>query len=145
MSLLEPAAFFFLPPSSSPASSSSSSGSRTFFLGGAFMAALPLADLPFDVVSASSSAPPLPAFLGLPALTACLSRSAGSSTTKRYLHLGQSIFFPIMPASLTGTRASQLGHCCLKAELMAITSLQDGTLHKNRKAGEARRKKSYSS
>src|SRR4051812_10689380 len=40
--------------------------------------------------------------------------AAGSSTTKRYLHLGQSIFLPISCGSRTGTIASQLGHICLK-------------------------------
>src|SRR5262249_19287449 len=34
--------------------------------------------------------------------------------TKRYLHLGQSIFLPISCGSRTGTMASQLGHICLK-------------------------------
>src|SRR5262249_30385343 len=40
--------------------------------------------------------------------------SSGSSTTKRCLHLGQSIFRPIKFVSLIGTVASQRGHCCLK-------------------------------
>src|SRR5262245_36982503 len=34
----------------------------------------------------------------------------GSSTTKRYLHFGQSTFFPIRLGSLIGTMPSQLGH-----------------------------------
>src|SRR5262249_55486917 len=34
--------------------------------------------------------------------------------TKRYLHLGQSIFLPTRPRSLIGTFASQLGHCWVK-------------------------------
>src|SRR5262249_14487104 len=48
------------------------------------------------------------------------SRSPGSSTTKRYLHLGQSTFFPTRLESLMGTIASQLGHCCLKWVCEAI-------------------------
>src|SRR5207249_1618867 len=59
------------------------------------------------VASAGSSAAPFP---------------AGSSTTKRYLHLGQSILRPMRLGSRTGTIASQLGHCCLKLVLVAINA-----------------------
>src|SRR5207249_12117804 len=52
--------------------------------------------------------------------TAFLSLATGSSTTKRYLHLGQSTFLPIRLPSLIGTKASQLGHCCLKLALIAM-------------------------
>src|SRR5579884_4273388 len=38
---------------------------------------------------------------------------AGSRTTKRYLHLGHSIFLPIWLASRMVTGASQLGQSCL--------------------------------
>ena len=44
----------------------------------------------------------------------------GSSTTKRYLHLGQSIFFPTKWISRIGIQASQLGHCCLKLVIIAM-------------------------
>src|SRR5262249_44265053 len=48
------------------------------------------------------------------------SSSSGASTTKRNLHLGQSTFFPMSAESLTGTIASQLGHCCLKLIFIAM-------------------------
>src|SRR5258708_2919519 len=74
------------------------------------------------------NAPPLPLTGRLPE-PPCLeddssmspsSPSIGSSTTKRYLHFGQSIFLPISLGSRTGTIASQLGHCCLKFVVVAI-------------------------
>src|SRR5581483_9197575 len=91
---------FFLndrPPSSSSSSSERRRGP-----------ALPLAGTfsPFFLPFSSSSSSPAPA--------------SGSSTTNRYLHFGQSIFLPIRPMSLTGTIASQLGHCCLKLEEVAM-------------------------
>ena len=61
------------------------------------------------VASAGSSAAPFP---------------AGSSTTKRYLHLGQSILRPMRLGSRTGTIASQLGHCCLKLVAAMIEVLR---------------------
>src|SRR6266567_484743 len=48
------------------------------------------------------------------------SSASGSSTTNRYLHLGQSILRPTRLGSRMGTIASQLGHCCLKLVLVAI-------------------------
>ena len=44
----------------------------------------------------------------------------GSSTTKRYLHFGQSIRLPTRFGSRIGTSASQLGHWTLKLVLAAI-------------------------
>ncbi len=81
-------------------SSSSSPGRR---------AGLPLPGAGFLLVAAD---PDLP-FLAGPASSSS-SASSGSSTTKRYLHLGQSIFRPTSLGSRIGTIASQLGHCCLK-------------------------------
>src|SRR5262249_10150084 len=54
------------------------------------------------------------------------SSSTGSSTTKRYLHLGQSIFRPMSLGSRIGTIASQLGHCCLKLILAAMKNSPNG-------------------
>src|SRR5215213_10212705 len=81
--------------------------------------------------SSSSSARVLPrAFLAtavpppcfLPRTTAAVSssRSAGASTTNRYLHLGQSIFLPTREAFLMVTIASQLGHWTLNPVVTAI-------------------------
>src|SRR5437764_11670132 len=50
----------------------------------------------------------------------------GSSTTKRYLHFGQSIFLPMRFGSRTGTDASQLGQATLKLVLAAIRHLRRG-------------------
>src|SRR5260370_28533410 len=56
----------------------------------------------------------IPAFLPpLAGVSFSAVSSAGSSTTKRYLHLGQSILRPIRPLSRIGTLVSQLGHCWL--------------------------------
>src|SRR5262249_6215317 len=52
-------------------------------------------------------------------------RLPGSSTTKRYLHLGQSTFLPTRLGSLMGTMASQLGHCCLNCVWEAIEVLRE--------------------
>src|SRR5262249_44359572 len=60
--------------------------------------------LPFLAGASSSGSPPV----------------SGFSTTKRYLHFGQSIFLPIRLGSRIGTIASQLGHCCLKLVVAAM-------------------------
>src|SRR3712207_2512714 len=91
------------------ASSSSSSSRR---LG----PALPLAAL----AGASFLTPVGPDLPFLPFGASSSSSGGGGSTTKRYLHLGQSIFLPTKPGSRMGTIASQLGHCCLKLELAAM-------------------------
>src|SRR5207237_295246 len=44
----------------------------------------------------------------------------GSSTTKRYLHLGQSIFLPMRLGSLTSTPASHEGQGVLKLPVVAM-------------------------
>src|SRR5438445_6443906 len=49
-----------------------------------------------------------------------LSASPGSSTTKRYLHFGQSTFLPMRLLSLIGTCASQLGQGTLNWVDVAI-------------------------
>ena len=78
-----------------------------FFFGGAssssscFTLALPGVFL--------ATAPACPPFLPLAVPSSSSSRSAGDSTTKRYLHFGQSTFFPTRLV-LTETLASQLGH-----------------------------------
>src|SRR5207245_8803590 len=69
-----------------------------------------------SLAAAPAAAPPV-----APA-TASLSAAAGSSTRKRYLQRGQSIFLPIIRASRIGTSASQLGHACLKPALIAMTA-----------------------
>ncbi len=74
------------------------------FIPSAFLAFLLGAGVSLE--DSSSSSP-----LGLP---------FGFSTTKRYLHLGQSILRPIRPGSRMGTIASQLGHCCLKLVVDAM-------------------------
>src|SRR5437764_1325373 len=48
----------------------------------------------------------------------------GSSTTKRYLHFGQSILRPTRFGSRIGTIASQDGHWTLKLVLVAIRGLR---------------------
>src|SRR5438552_4024958 len=48
----------------------------------------------------------------------------GSATTKRYLHLGHSIFLPTCPASRIVTDASQLGQSCLKLVVEAMALLR---------------------
>ncbi|MSR52246.1 MAG: hypothetical protein EXS09_03025 [Gemmataceae bacterium] len=77
------------------ASSSSSSAWLSFALRGVFLA--------------TPVAPAWPAFLPLVTPASSPSRSAGASTTKRYLHFGQSTFLPTRVA-FTETFASQLGH-----------------------------------
>src|SRR5260370_15913821 len=101
--------FFFGLASSSPSSSTAFLAGLPLPLAGApffIVAVLPLVDLPLA---------DLPFFLTAAAFSSSASSSAsGDSTTKRYLHLGQSILRPIRLLSLIGTCASQLGHCCLK-------------------------------
>src|SRR5262249_29216762 len=96
--------FFFLTPDSAP------SARRILLFG--LSPVTPSSDfrLTFDFGSSAFSSPAT-----LP----------GSSTTKRYLHLGQSTFFPAMLASLIGTIASQLGHCCLNCVEEAIRNLRE--------------------
>src|SRR5262249_34682093 len=63
---------------------------------------------------------------GFPFLAGLLSApfsSGGASTTKRYLHLGQSILRPTSPISRMGTIASQLGQVCLKLTVVAMCEL----------------------
>src|SRR3954469_21754176 len=120
MRVVEGPCFFFLGASSS--SSSSSSGrccSAPLPLSGA----LPLTG--FLAVTAELLFLPLAGFSSTSS-----SSGSGSSTTKRYLHLGQSIFLPIRPESRIGTIASQLGHCCLKLVL-----LPDAMIHSRRAVG----------
>src|SRR6478672_8544998 len=91
--------FFFL--GGAPSSSSSSSAAAR---PGAFLA----------------TAVPPACFLPLTTAAVSSSRSAGASTTNRYLHLGQSIFLPTREAFLMVTIASQLGHWTLNPVVAAI-------------------------
>src|SRR5205823_4446874 len=60
----------------------------------------------------------------------------GFSTTKRYLHLGHSIFLPIWAASRMGTRVSQLGHGCLKGIVTAMLFLRQRADGEHRQCDE---------
>src|SRR5712692_296053 len=108
--MTRPQRSFFEPPSFLDFGRSSSSSSSRLFL-----PALPLAALPFFLAGAGASS----------SSNSSSSSSTGSSTTKRYLHLGQSIFLPIKLSSLIVTIASQLGHCCLKLIFAAIFALRE--------------------
>src|SRR5262245_3497082 len=91
-------------------------------------------DLAFGAASPSSPSPPLlPGALRAtavpPACPARLARppasaSSGDSTTKRYLHFGQSTFLPTREAFLMLTDASQLGHWTLNPVVVAIQWLR---------------------
>src|SRR5262249_37927495 len=76
-------------------------------------------DLPGDL-RATAVPPACPARLARPPASA----SSGDSTTKRYLHFGQSTFFPIREAFLMVTDASQLGHWTLNPVVVAIQWLR---------------------
>src|SRR5262249_48329213 len=87
----------------------------------------PLASLPFLPGALPFLSPPF--FLdGLSSSSSSSASGSGSSTTKRYLHLGQSILRPISPGSRIGTIASQLGHCCLKLVPVAMYELPHSVL-----------------
>src|SRR5262245_55772386 len=108
ISTVEPPDFFFL-------GSSSSSSSRRRGPGlGLPGAALPLVG--FLVVTLAGA----PGLAFLAGLSSSSSPPLGSSTTKRYLHLGQSIFLPISWGLRIGTIASQLGHSCLNPVPVAM-------------------------
>src|SRR5262245_10891139 len=91
-------------------------------------------DLPFCGASSASPSPrDLPGALRATAVPpACPDRlarppasaSSGDSTTKRYLHFGQSTFLPIKEAFLMVTDASQLGHWTLNPVVVAIQWLR---------------------
>ena len=90
--------------------------------------------LPFLSVTAVlfSSSPPEVPIAGRPHPP----RSTGSSTRNRYLHLGQSIFLPTRPGSRIGTMASQLGHCCLKLDVVAMLhALRNGDAGRSKNEG----------
>src|SRR5262249_32649439 len=100
--------------------SSSSSPRR----GPALAAGLPVtaADLPAPL--AAGLVVTAAAFPFLAGASSASSGSSGSSTTKRYLHLGQSILRPISFGSRIGTLASQLGQGTLKLVRVAMGALR---------------------
>src|SRR5262245_26527817 len=75
--------------------------------------------LPALFLLATAVLPPAAPFRSAPP-AAPSSSSPGASTTKRYLHFGQSIFFPMSEAFLMVTIASQLGHWTLNPVVAAI-------------------------
>src|SRR5262245_36738114 len=86
-----------------------------------FGASSPSSDRDLDLPGAfraTAVAPPADPFFMPP--SAASSSSPGASTTKRYLHFGQSIFLPMTEAFLIVTNVSQLGHWTLNPVLAAI-------------------------
>src|SRR5262245_8282286 len=84
-------------------------------------------DLPGDL-RATAVPPACPARLARPPASA----SSGDSTTKRYLHFGQSTFLPMREAFLMVTDASQLGHWTLNPVVVAIQWLRNDSARMGR-------------